>query len=176
MKVHPPPGPLLPLCIIIGDAHACSGGPSPDGLSVRTRWLDCVIREYEDGPLGPRHECSEPCDCNSCCKLRWFRDPVCACKIGLLWGRFLSLEDAMRRKWRLCRCKPKPQPRRDPTSICSCILTAPTQEFVIPTEPSSATDEALDNSSATEDDYLGYDLSTSIDSPPDSLLSNGFAD
>ena len=71
----------------------------------------------------------------------------------------------MRRKWRLCRCKPKAQPPRAPNSICSCILSAPTQEFVIPAGAASGSDEVLDDSSGSEYDDLGYDLSASIDSP-----------
>ena len=90
-------------------------------------WLETAIREYELGVLGPLHQCGGECDCISCCRLNWLRSPICECKPSMAWGFSLSLEDAMRRKWRSCMCKPEMEFCAI-ESCCKCILLMTTQE------------------------------------------------
>ncbi|KAG0564690.1 hypothetical protein KC19_8G131300 [Ceratodon purpureus] len=65
--------------------------------------LESAIRVYELGVLGPRHVCIEFCDCSSCRKLRWFNNPKCNCALGKMWGKYFTLDGAMRVKWLRCR-------------------------------------------------------------------------
>ena len=100
-----------------------------DRFSGEPSWLETAIREYEVGPRGPHHECGGYCDCVSCARLEWLRNPICSCVPKYQWGLALTLDNALRSKWKLCRCQP-----RDGVysldSTCKCILLMETQEYI----------------------------------------------
>ncbi|KAG0578530.1 hypothetical protein KC19_4G030300 [Ceratodon purpureus] len=97
-----------------------------DRFDGNPTWMQTVIREYELGPLGPRHEC-ETCDCITCGRYRWFRRAICACELSLRWGRTTGLEEAMRLKWLRCNCAPD-YGFFSNDNCCKCILEMTTQE------------------------------------------------
>ena len=99
-----------------------------DRFGGQPSWLETVIREYELGHQGPFHACGEYCDCISCCRMKWLQNPKCNCLLGKHWEYSLTLDDAMRQKWKKCRCEPEPRPPVE-ESVCRCLLLLPTQEW-----------------------------------------------
>ena len=100
-----------------------------DRFNGEPSWIETVIRECELGVRGPFHICAQYCDCISCCRLSWFREPYCRCKLGKQWLKSLTLDDAMRKKWLKCRCIPIYAPR-PPGDCCDCLMSYPTQQYV----------------------------------------------
>ena len=104
--------------------------PRRDRYNGNPSWLESLIREYELGPLGPRHECKTRCDCINCGCLRWLQRIPCRCELRLEWGKTMGIDDAMRRKMIRCRCSPWTVQFVD-ESFCTCLFALPTQEFVL---------------------------------------------
>ena len=129
-----------------------------DRFGGQPRWIERVIREYELGHFGPKHNCTHNCDCKSCSKLCWFARPVCTCKLGNIWGKYLTLDEAMRRKWILCRCEPLLPPWTG--QICPCLLLLPTKEssLVTLTPPELPTPEVATAWEATLESSWFCDL------------------
>ncbi|KAG0596366.1 hypothetical protein M758_UG247100 [Ceratodon purpureus] len=108
---------------------------SRDRFGGVPRWVDTVLRQYDDGALGPLHDCEGFCDCIACCCLAWAKNPVCHCPYGKQWGIAFSIDDAMRQKWWRCRCSSRINLMLS-ESKCRCLLLLPTQEYIISPESS----------------------------------------
>lgn len=103
--------------------------PRRDRYNGNPSWLESSIREYELGPLGPRHECETRCDCIACGRLRWLQRIPCRCELRLEWWKTMGIDDAMRRKMLRCRCSPFTV-QYIHESLCTCLSTPPTEECV----------------------------------------------
>ena len=98
-----------------------------DRFGGEPSWLETAIREYEVGWRGPRHCCNGYCECICCARLQWLSSPDCGCVLKAGWHFALSLDDAVRKKWRKCRCQPPP--RDYPAEHeCKCLLLEDTEE------------------------------------------------
>ncbi|KAG0594843.1 hypothetical protein M758_UG115000 [Ceratodon purpureus] len=98
-----------------------------DRFNGEPSWIEQAVREYELGPLGPRHTCIENCGCLACCRLHWLNNVDCKCFLGNWRWRCLSLEEAMRRNFLRCRCQPKVESFL-PEGSCKCLLLLSTQD------------------------------------------------
>ncbi|KAG0571413.1 hypothetical protein KC19_VG009800 [Ceratodon purpureus] len=118
-----------------------------DRYDGESSWIESVIREYELGILGPKHNCQGYCGCTSCARLAWIENPICRCSYNGYLPRSLSLDDAMRQKWSRCRCSPTRFSAVCDTT-CICLLMLPTQECVeSPISGYSLPSDLLQNSS-----------------------------
>ncbi|KAG0504153.1 hypothetical protein KC19_2G126800 [Ceratodon purpureus] len=119
--------------------------------------LESAIRVYELGVLGPRHVCIEFCDCSSCRKLRWFNNPKCNCALGKMWGKYFTLDGAMRVKWLRCRCNTLSSLATSASLFCKCLLLLPTQEYN-PSEGSTRPEEYEEPSAEVSSSDFPADL------------------
>ena len=125
-----------------------------DRFDGEPSWLETCVREYELGPHGPRHDCLVYCECISCSRLSWLDFPYCKCKLGKLWGRALTLDDGMRRKWMKCRCRPLFDSYPS-TWTCKCLsLVVATREAAASTDSDSNASDPVPTPDSPEESSM----------------------